>query len=152
MTENATEHLAVIIDAGSRGIHPDIQWKKSEINTKVMQKFWKACAKESATNAEIVNILQYSYNTNTEACLKKATDAWLSYPFLSKTRQSICTWQQAMLATASYRRSAAHATSAYKIMELVGRFIAPDQWDAAFASACYRTAIELCSDPFSEEC
>ena len=149
-TENATEHVVVIIDAGSRGIHPDTQWKKSEINTKVMHKFWKHCAKEFATNAEIVNIWQSSYN-GTEECLKKATDAWQSYPFLSKTRESICTLQQAMFATASYRRSAAHATSAYKIIELVGRFIAPDQWNAAFASACYRTAIELCSDPFSEE-
>ena len=150
-TENATEHVVVIIDAGSRGIHPDIQWKKSEINTKVMHKFWKACAKESATNAEILNIWQSTYNTNTEECLKKATDAWQSYPFLSKNQESICTLQQAMFATASYRRSAAHATSAYKIMELVGRFIAPDQWNAAFASACYRAAIELRSELFSEE-
>ena len=71
LTENATEHLVVIIDAGSRGIHPDIQWKKSQINTKVMRKFWKACAKEYATNAEILNIWQSSYNTNTEECLKK---------------------------------------------------------------------------------
>ena len=29
LTESATEHLVVIIDAGSRGIHRDGQWKKS---------------------------------------------------------------------------------------------------------------------------
>ena len=32
LTESATEHLVVIIDAGSRGIHRDVPWKKSKIN------------------------------------------------------------------------------------------------------------------------
>ena len=53
MTENATEHFVVIIDAGSRGIHRDAKCKKSDINTTVMRRFWKACAEESATNGEI---------------------------------------------------------------------------------------------------
>ena len=148
LTENATEHLVVIIDAGSRGIHTDMQWKKSQINIKVMHKFWKACANESATYTDIHYIWKHN---DMEACLKKATDAWQSYPFLSKSRESICAMQQAMFATDSYRRAAAHDTSAYKIMELVGRCIAPDQWSNAFALACYRAAVELRAELFSEQ-
>ena len=53
LTENATEHLVVIIDAGSRGIHNDGRWKKSQINSTVMHKFWKACIKMSAMNPQI---------------------------------------------------------------------------------------------------
>ena len=149
LTENATEHLVVIIDAGSRDIQSDLQWKKSEINTKVMHKFWKACAEESATNVELQNMWQQAHDM--EDCLKKATDAWQSCPFLSKSRASICAMRQAMSATDVYRRSAAQATSAYKIMELVGRFAAPDQWNAGFASACYRAATKLRAELFSEQ-
>ena len=36
-------------------------------------------------------------------------------------------------------------------MELVGRFTAPDQWSDAFASACYRAAVELRAELFSEQ-
>jgi hypothetical protein len=114
-----------------------------------MRKFWKACAEESAINNEISEMWQCS--SSTEECLKKATEAWQLHPFLSKTQESICTLQQAMFATASYRRSAAHATSAYKIMELVGQFVAPDQWNVAISLACYRAAIELRSELFSEQ-
>ena len=36
LTENATEHLVVIIDAGSRGILRDERWKKSIINNVII--------------------------------------------------------------------------------------------------------------------
>ena len=57
-----------------------------------------------------------------------------------------------MLAKNSFRRSAANANSSYKIMELVGRFTAVDQWSASCAVACYRASNELSSVLFSEEC
>ena len=50
----------------------------------------------------------------------------------------------------SFRISVAHATSAYKIIELVGRFTAADQWSAVFACACYRASEELRSELFSD--
>ena len=53
MTENATEHLVVIIDVGSKSISASSfrdgvthKPKKSEINGVVMKKFWKACDEE----------------------------------------------------------------------------------------------------------
>ena len=69
MTESATEHLVVIIDAGSKGIHRDApRKKKSDVNSTVMRKFWKACAKESATNVEIQDMWRSS---QVEECLKQ---------------------------------------------------------------------------------
>ena len=44
VTNNATEHHVVIIDAGSRGIGSEAPWNKSQVNNRVMKKFWKACA------------------------------------------------------------------------------------------------------------
>ena len=72
VTENVTEHLVVIIDAGSRGISSDPPWKNSQVNTAVMHKFWTACAKESATNDEIKDM--WRYNTQHQ-CYVKATKA-----------------------------------------------------------------------------
>ncbi len=53
LSENATEHLVVIIDAGSRGIHPGERWLKSTITQKCMSKFWQHCSAENALNEEL---------------------------------------------------------------------------------------------------
>jgi hypothetical protein len=116
LNESATEHLVVIIDAGSRGIHRDAKWKKSEINTKIMHKFWKACAKEAATNAEIQNLWTYGNAESIATCLKIASEAWQSSPFLTKSQESTCAIWQSMIAKDSFRRTVAHAKSAYNIM------------------------------------
>ena len=57
-----------------------------------------------------------------------------------------------MIAKESFRRSAAHTTSACKIMELVGRFTAKNQWSVESASICYKISEQLHSDLFSEQC
>ena len=114
-----------------------------------MNKFWRCCAEESATDIKIKQLWQHSYDI--ADCLQKATKAWLSWPFLTTSDDSTCAMWQAMIAKDSFRRSVAHATSAYKIMELVGRFTAEDQWSAACALACYRASEELRSELFSEE-
>jgi len=56
-----------------------------------------------------------------------------------------------MLAKDSQRRSVAKAKSAYRTMELVGRFAAADQWTDACALVCYRASEELLSKLFSAE-
>ena len=73
LTESATKHLVVIIDAGSSGIHRDKLWKKSKINIEVMQKFWKACAEESATNVEIEDMWRHR-NSETHRGLPCSSD------------------------------------------------------------------------------
>ena len=57
----------------------------------------------------------------------------------------------AMAAKKKFRASTANATSLYKIMELVGRFTAKDQWNAACALICYRASEKLQSELFSEQ-
>ena len=74
VTNDATEHHVVIIDAGSRGIGRGTPWKKSEVNNTVMKKFWKHCSEESATSPEIEHIWK-KYDT-LEPCLQEATDLW----------------------------------------------------------------------------
>ena len=150
LTESATEHLVVIIDAGSRGIHSDAVWKKSDINTAVMHKFWKACAEESATNAEIIHLWQSNDNYTIEKCLEEATRAWESWPFLTKDPVSSVGIWQAMNADKAFRRSRAQVTGAYKVMEIVGRFTAEDQWSAACALVCYEASRAI-DDLSSEE-
>lgn len=151
LAESATEHLVVIIDAGSRGIDARKErFKKSFINTTVMHKFWTACAKESATPVAIKQMWQQP-GTTIDDCLKAATHEWQSWPFLTESKESTCGIWQGMIADRSFRRSNAYATSAYKIMEIVGRFTAEDQWSAACALACYRAADDLRSELCFEE-
>ena len=115
-----------------------------------MRKFWKWCAQECAQNHEIEQMWRNAHDI--EDCYEKATKAWLSWPFLTTYESSTCAIWQAMLAKDSFRRSVANAKSSYKIMELVGRFTAVDQWSAACAVECYRASKELSSELFSEEC
>ena len=54
-----------------------------------------------------------------------------------------------MIAKDAFNRSVTQATSAYKIMEMVGRFTGEDQWSAECALVCYRasrTMHELLSE------
>ena len=115
-----------------------------------MRNFWKRCAQESAQNHEIEQIWRNAHDI--EDCYAKATKAWQSRPFLTTFEISTCAIWQAMLAKDSFHRSVANAKSSYKIMELVGRFTAVDQWSAACAVACYRASKELSSELSSEEC
>ena len=84
LTESATEHLVVIIDAGSRGIDTrEERLKKSVINKTLMHRFWKACAEESATPVAIKQMWQQA-GTTIDDCLKAATDEWEEWPFLTR--------------------------------------------------------------------
>ena len=83
VTEDATEHAVVIIDAGSWGIGFGPPWNKSQVNAKVMRRFWQACDKEAAMNRRIQAMWN---NANTlEDCLQTATEAWQYWPFLTKS-------------------------------------------------------------------
>ena len=147
-TENATEHLVVIIDAGSRGIHSERQWRKSEVNVKVMHKFWKACDEASVSCSWLKELWRYSDVNN---CLQRATAEWQRWPFLTDVRENTSAILQAMSVKESFRRSTAHSKSAYKMMELVGRFTAEDQWSSACFWECYRASEKLQSEELHAE-
>ena len=116
-----------------------------------MHKFWKACAEESADVPKLQDMWRNHKSENIEDCIRKATETWQAFPFLTELAESTCAMWHAMTAKDSFRRSEAHAKSAYKIMELVGRFTAEDQWSAACALVCYRASEKLQSELFSEQ-
>ena len=150
LTENATEHLVVIIDAGSRGIERRTHWNKSQVNQTVMRKFWAHCAEENAQNPEIEQMWRSAWNI--EECYEKASKAWQSWPFLTTDKVSTSAVWQAMLAEELSRRSIATGDrSLFKIMELVGMFTAVGQWNGKCAVECFKAARSLDSELFVQE-
>ena len=145
VTEDATQHAVRIIDAGSRGIERGEPWTKKEVTTKVMRKFWAHCREESATNREIEYI--WSKHKTLELCLQEATDLWETWPYLTKStfyvgrrdNSSYAMWQ-AMSDRDASERSMAQATSAFKIVAIVGRWTAAEEWNNAYAFVSYRAA------------
>ena len=143
VTQDAREHAVVIIDAGSRGIGSGPRWEKSEVTNKVMKKFWTACKKESATNPEIEHM--YSRHHTLESCLKEATNMWELWPYVTKSSfwpsdRSSYAIGQAMSHRDASERSMAQGTSAFKIVAIVGRLTAAEEWNNAYAFVCYRAA------------
>lgn len=142
LTDSATEHVVVIIDAGSRGIHPDDKWPKSKLNATCMHKFWHACSKESARNVVIEQKWREPQET-IDACLSWAKKRWLEHPLVTNSAISIANARVKHVATEHFQRQEAQNTSAFKIMEIVGRFTAGNHWDASLASTCYTAASHL---------
>ena len=56
-----------------------------------------------------------------------------------------------MTAKDGFRRSVTQATSAYNIMEMVGRFTGEDQWSAECALECYRASRTMDELPSEEQ-
>ena len=97
VTDNKTEHVVVIIDAGSREIvPPDKRWKKSEITDGVMKKFWNRCNEYEADHDEIKKI--WSGEWNTEEALTKIKNKWHSHPILTFGVVSTSSIRQEILA------------------------------------------------------
>ena len=115
------------------------------MNNKVMGRFWAHCRKESARNHEITAIWQ-NYHT-LEPCLQEAIQLWNTWPFLTKSsfhvgwvdRSSYAIWQ-AMSDKDVSDRSTAQASSAFKIVEIVGRWAAGEEWNNAAALVSYKAA------------
>ena len=145
VTEDPEEHAVVIIDAGSRGISDEPPWIKSEVNVKVMRKFGGHCRKESATNDELEAI--WHKHRILEPCLQEAMKLWNAWPYLTKSsfhvgwvdRSSYAIWQ-AMSDKDVSDRSTAQASSAFKIVEIVGKWAAGEEWNNAAALVSYKAA------------
>ena len=123
-----TEHHVVIIDAGSRGIE-EREWPKGEVKIKVMKKFWDRCSEELATSPEIKQIWR-KYDT-LEPCLQEATELWKTWPWIGRLGKSSAAIAQAMSDRDASQRAMAQATSAFKIIAIVGRWTAAEEWNNA---------------------
>ena len=145
VTHDPREHAVVIIDAGSKGISDEPPWRKSDVNGNVMRKFWAHCREESATNDEIIAIW-HKYHI-LEPCLQEAIELWNTWPYLTKSsfhvgvhdRSSYAIWQ-AMSDRDASERSTAQASSAFKIVAIVGRWAAGEEWNNAAALVSYKAA------------
>ena len=137
VTNNATEHHVVIIDAGSRGIE-EREWSKGEVKNKVMKRFWDHCSEELATSPEIQQIWQ-KYQT-LEPCLQDATELWNTYPWIGRPGKSSAAIAQEMSERDAFERAMAQTTSAFKIIAIVGRWTAAEEWNNAYAFVSYRAA------------
>ena len=138
VNNDATEHHVVIIDAGSRGIGRGTPWTKGKITKTVMNKFWKHCSEESATSPEIKAIWN-KYDT-LEPCLHDATDLWKKWPWIGHPGKSSQAIAQGMSDRDASERAMAQATSAFKIIAIVGRWTAAEEWNSAYAFVSYRAA------------
>ena len=138
VTEDATQHAVRIIDAGSRGIERGQLWKKSEVTTKVMRKFCAHCRDESATNHEIEHI--YKKHHRLDPCLEKARNLWQIWPYMTRSARNSCTIWEEMRHKEAAQKAIVNASSAFKIVRIVGRWTAAENWDNAHAFVCYRAA------------
>ena len=84
ITNDATEHKVVIIDAGSRGIQAEYStWAKSVINTKCIKQFWQYAHAEGAGNAELEDVWKSRYSNDWKKCLAWAEEKWQQRPLLT---------------------------------------------------------------------
>ena len=92
MDKNPVMHDVVIIDAGSRGIHPEEKWKKSDVNATVMHKFWKACDNIGVPTEALKDMWRKSWTI--EKCLENVEQQWFAWPILTEDAESMCKIQQ----------------------------------------------------------
>ena len=141
LTDDATEHVVVIIDAGSRGIHPEVIWPKSKVNERCMHKFWKVCKKECAPYEEIQK--KWQLEDDVESGVLMADEEWLKRSIVTNSAIPINQVRITQLATEQFRVQEAQHTSGYKIMEIVSRFAGENHWNPSFALTCYRATKDL---------
>ena len=78
----ATEHVVVLIDAGSRGWRPDSpRWSKGEVNQKTMRKFWIHAAKHIALDPDLQDLWRQHHDSGSALAAAKAK--WAKYSMLT---------------------------------------------------------------------
>ena len=103
VTEDATEHLVVIIDAGSKGINAQPPWNKSRVNTTVSGRSGQLAP---SSRQRIVKLKTCGGTIHWKSASKKATKAWQSSPFLTKSQgHSLSSHRARILASRGQRTS-----------------------------------------------
>ena len=136
----ATEHVVVLIDAGSRGWHPDSpRWSKGEVNQKTMKKFWENAAKHNALDPDLQQLWRDNYEVDSALAAAKAK--WVRCSMLTDRPVP---WQLLLDSLGDAAEEEAQemkSTSAYKIIH----FVASHHWNptATFHTVCYRAYKEM---------
>ena len=75
----ATQHVVVLIDAGSRGWHPGAPiWSKGEVNVKTMKIFWNQAEKHDALDPDLQDLWRQHRHCNLGSALAAAKVKWPS--------------------------------------------------------------------------
>ena len=136
----ATEHVVVLIDAGSRGWQPDSpRWSKKEVNQKTMKKFWIHAARHNAQDPDLEDLWRKHHNVGSALAAAKAK--WAKYSML--THEPL-RWQQileSLGATAEEETQEMKRNAAYNIIH----FVASQRWHptATFDSVCYKAYKQM---------
>ena len=140
--DNATEHSIVVIDAGHNEFKT-VAWSKSEVNFKVMKKFWNHCEKQGAEIPELKRHWQQCHDLSD--VLKRAKTEWqhIGAKVTEQPRQSD-TIAAAMSNRDEQVLVIAKETPAYKIIKAVGQAVAGFVWSDDCAAQCYRASERLC--------
>ena len=130
VTEDAKQHTVVFIDVGSTCIARGERGIKSEMTTRVIKKFWAHCREEKI----------YNKHQRLDSCLEEARERWSIWPYVTRNaRSSFALWEE-IRDTDVAQRARVNASSAFKIVRIVGQWTAAEKWDNAHAFVCYRAA------------
>ena len=147
--ENATEHSIVVIDAGHNGITTSA-WPKSEVNRKVMKRFFKHCEQKGAAIPELQRHWQQCKEVHEP--LRRAKSEWerIGATITEQPRQSVA------IATAMRQReeqilTIAKDTSVYQIIKAVGQAVARFVWSDDCIAQCYRACAMVCFNLTTED-
>ena len=147
--ENATEHSIVVIDAGHNGITTSA-WSKSDVNRKVMKKFFKHCERNGAAIPELQRHWQQHGEVHEK--LQRAKTEWelIGATITEQPRQS------AAIATAMRQREEqilmiAKDTPVYQIIKAVGQAVARSVWSDECIAQCYRACAMVCFNLTTED-
>ena len=120
MTNDATEHIVVIIDAGGRGLDCR-RWTKGEVNKRFMARFWQWAAQECALDTELQ--CQWRRFANLEECLRWAENKWQRNPILTTKPVATNVLQQRFTATEQDNIKRTTQSNQYKILRMIGTFV-----------------------------
>ena len=116
----ATEHSVVIIDAGSRGWHPEqARWAKALVNKTIMHRFWDHALEHGADISQIKEVWQRAYEC--APCLQWAQNKWDAWPWLTTHDCSDTSLRASCLATEQHEIGQMQQTAAYKLLRLIAR-------------------------------
>ena len=133
------DRFVVIIDAGSRGWHPDAApWPKSVVNKKIMIRFWQHAEEVEADISEIRRMWRSPCNP-LDKCLKWSQTKWDEWPWLRSTTSGL---RATCLATEQHEIEQMQQTAAHQLLLLITRHDIPATERYQFEKVCLKAHRE----------
>ena len=118
----ATEHVVVMIDAGSRGWHPNARiWSKGEVDQKTMKNFWSHAKKHDALDPDLVELWRSHEHRDVGSALAAAQAKWAKSPMLTDEPVRLQDILESRGHTAQQEAREMTTSKAYEIINCVAR-------------------------------